>query len=247
MFAPALRRARVLGAFAAASLILASACYRAPVTAPAATLVVENGFSPGTDLRDVLDHGVPAIGMPRPDALVTRDAMLIEYAARSGDYIIAPLAWSTTYVLAVAGADSASAIPDVSQREALARDAVSVDARGSTEPFGWLTDAGCAIDVPLPHGATRAVIAYAAGDDTARQLAERIAARSPAASRVAPVPADSIAFALARGDVAAAVMPLARDETMACGTRDNTPVIRGAAPLVDTRAHVIKRLSRGTP
>jgi hypothetical protein len=183
--------------------------------------------------------------MLRPSVVVTRDPDLLAYAARRGEYKIDALAWSTTYVLAIAGADSASVIPAVAEREAMARDVVSVSARGAVEPFPWLADTGCVIDVPVPTGTSRAVVAYAAGDVTARQLAERVAARSPAAPRVTPVAADSIAHALASGSVAAAVFPLVRDSVATCGTRDGAPVIRGAVPLVDTRAHVITR--RGTP
>lgn len=58
----------------------------------------------GEDLRRAIDAGV--------DALVTRDAATLAYARARTGYNVAPLTWSTTYVLATAAAaDSVSDVP----------------------------------------------------------------------------------------------------------------------------------------
>jgi hypothetical protein len=59
------------------------------------------------------------------------------------------------------------------------------------------------------------------------------------------LPRDSLATALASGHAAAAVMPIARDWTMPCGTRAGLAPPSGAIPLVDARDHVIIRRGSG--
>jgi hypothetical protein len=193
---------------------------------------------PNTDLRDVLDRSAHW-----PDVIVTSDPDVIAYAARTSAWLVAPLPWVTTYALA--GPDSVRPNFSPADRDALARDAVSVEARGAEPPFAWLTDSTCAFVAAVQPGEARPIIGYPAGDAIARQLAERIAARGAVTRRVAPFAASQLPSLIADRNIDLIVLPIARDASMKCGTRGNTPVLRGAAPLVDTRSHVIVRRGSG--
>jgi hypothetical protein len=222
-------------------------------------VIVPYVASPGADLREILDGR----GAYRLDVLVTEDANVIAYAAGRANLLVAALPWSATYVLVPARARSEVTVPSPAERSALARDAVTTDARGAAEPFPWITDAGCAATAAVAAAEPRPVVAYAAGDATARQLAERIVSLAGANAaapwiaaafgghptglklRIAPLDADSIGMALAAGSVAAAVLPVARDPRTSCATAGNAHVTASAIPLVDTRAHVIVRRGSG--
>jgi hypothetical protein len=194
--------------------------------------------------------------------VVSRDPDLLDYARRRSGYLVQALPWNTTYVLVTAGADSAPSGPSDAQREALARDAVTGDARGALGPFGWLTDPACLHEIPRATAAPRSIVAYPTGDAIARQIAERtvslaaggsreawlpavLARNSTTGARIASVDPDSITRALTTGRAAAAIIPVARDWTTPCGTRANLPLPRGAIALVDARDHIIVRLGSG--
>lgn len=198
--------------------------------------------APAGDLRDVLDVGMP--GGVRPDVIVSRDPGLLAYATARDAHFTAPLPWSLTYVLTSSAAHPLFSATTLDQREALARDAVRADARGAREPFPWLTDSSCASQSPASTTIPRRVIAYAADDETARELAERIAALA-GPLQVVPMPADSIAVAIAEGRIAAAVRAIARDPRTRCTTRDDARVAANAIPLVDAREHAIVRRGSG--
>jgi hypothetical protein len=231
-----------------------------------AAIVVTLRASPGGDLRDALELGA---GGQRPDVLVTREPAVLAYARRRAEYLVEPLPWSATYVFAVARHTPAPILPQLAEREALARDAVATAARGAAEPFAWLADSACAASShgrmagPTTRSGSRPVVAYAAGDPTARQLAERVVSlagtadapvwlvgalgainRSSVPQAVA-VPSDSIPAALADGRAAAAVFAVPRDPRTRCGTRGDMTVHSGAIPLVDARAHAIVRRGSG--
>jgi hypothetical protein len=232
-------------------------CERRAAAAVAPVLIAERP-APETDLRDVLDRGLPATRAPRPDVVVTRDANVLAYAASSTDYFTVVLPWNRTYVLA--SADSASSVPSQGERDALARDAVTGDTRGATGPFAWLTDPSCIAHFAPASTSSKSVVAYAAGDAIARQLAERVVAlagagvrpawlpatlaSSAAAPRIAAMALDSIFGALLSGRVAAAVMAMPRDPRSRCGT-PSAPLAARAVPLVDSRAHAIVRRGSG--
>jgi len=219
--------------------------------------------SAGVDLRELLDGVRLPAGERRPDVLVTRDAGVLEYAAGLAGYLTAALPWSATYVLVPARATSVAALPPVAERDALARDAVTVDSRGAAVPFPWLSDSVCAVNAAVPAGHLRPMVAYAAGDTTARQLAERIVSLAAANGgsswltralepiaptaplRIVAVPADSIIAGLAGGGAVAAVLSVARDPRTPCATAGDARVPAGAIPLVDTRAHVLVRRGSG--
>jgi hypothetical protein len=233
-------------------------CERRVASTARSPVIVTETPGPGSDLRDVLDRGLPHTSAPRPDVVITRDPEVLSYAASGADYIIATLPWNRTYVLAAA--DAATTIPSDAERAALARDAVTADARGAVQPFAWLTDSNCVAPAALSSTTPRSIVAYAAGDAIARQLAERIVALAsggarpawlPAqlaqgaqAPRVAPVVTDSIAGALATGRAAAAVVAIPRDPRAQCGT-PSAPLPWRAIPLLDSRAHVIVRRGSG--
>jgi hypothetical protein len=233
----------------------------------AAPVIVPLEAQARVDLRDVLELGVTTARGQRPDVLVTRDPEVIAYARQRPDLFMEALPWSTTYVLIPAHNDPAPTIPappSPAARDAMARDAVTADARGAAEPFAWRSDAHCAQSSgSVPPAAARPVVVYAEGDATARQLAERIVSLAAAGSRpawlpaatggqaqatilhVSPMPADSVPAALAAGRAVAAVLAIPRDPRQRCGTSDDASVPAGAAPLVDTRAHVIVRRGSG--
>ncbi|HVA58265.1 MAG: hypothetical protein WBQ26_15125 [Gemmatimonadaceae bacterium] len=228
---------------------------------PAADLpVIEyDELPPGTDLRDVLDRGIPGAGAARADLVFTRDPGVLAYAARRDDYRAVALPWDRTYALVVPNADS-TAPPDSVEREALARDAVRSDARGAAGPFWWQGDTTC--NLPAPGAAALPVVGFAAGDSIGRELAERIVALATSPGRpawippelgasrrgplrTAPMAADSLGEAIASGRVAAAVLAYPRIRPPGCDAARRTPAGAATIPLIDSRAHVLIRRGSG--
>lgn len=216
----------------------------------------------GADLRDALEGRLLHMGVPQPDIVVSRDPDLLDFARRRAGYLVQPLPWNTTYILVTVGDDAAPSALTDAQREALARDAVTGDARGAMGPFGWLTDRSCLHEIAEATSAQRPIVVYPTGDAIARQIAERVVSLAAAGSRPAWLPAvlgrnsttgarvasirqDSITSVLTTSRAAAAIIPVARDWTTPCGTRDNLPLPRGAIPLVDARDHIIVRRGSG--
>lgn len=215
----------------------------------------------GTDGRDVLELGLPSRDGRRPDVFVTRDPALIAFARQRSEFITTPLPWRRTYVMMVARAHAYTRVPSAAERDALARDVVSVEARGAMEPFAWLSDSSCAI-APRSIASTAPLIAYVRDDPVSRALAERVVSlaaaeprrdwlalgpesRNAGALRAIPMARSSIPAALAEGRVRAAVLPIERDPRARCGFRDVGRLHAGAVPLVDTREHVIVRRGSG--
>lgn len=217
-----------------------------------------------SDGRDILELGLPARNGRRPDVFVTRDLGLLAYAQQRGEslYTTTPLPWRTTYIMLTARAATGASLPSSAERGALARDAVTGDARGAREPFSWLSDSSCAIPPQLRASTAPPLIAYARHDSVARELASRIvslaaseptpawlllatAEGGPSALRAIPMPESSIPAALAEGRLLAAVLPIERDPRARCGFRNVGRLHAGAIPLVDTREHVIVRRGSG--
>jgi hypothetical protein len=199
----------------------------------------------GIDLRELLDGAPLPAGGHRPDVVVTTDADVVAYATGRADYLVAALPWSVTYVLVPERATQVISFPTRAERDAIARDAVTADARGAAEPFPWLTDTACADIGTFPMTARRPVVGYSAGDATARQLAERIVSL---AGVKGGLPWATVAVGgdtSARGGDTADVLPVERDPRTVCTTAGNARVPAGAVPLVDTRAHVIVRRGSG--
>ena len=201
-------------------------------------IVVPYAAPPGADLRELLDGG----GAYRLNVLVTDNANVIAYAARRANYLVVALPWSVTYVLVTSRATPVIGSLTAGMRDAIARNALTADARGAAEPFPWLTDSACAI-AAVPMDRAGQVIGYPEGNATAQELAERMVSLAGAHGGtpwVATALADS-----ALGGVAAAVRALDRDPRSACTTAGNARVPAGAIPLVDTRAHAIVRRGSG--
>ncbi|MEE8192885.1 MAG: ABC transporter substrate-binding protein [Gemmatimonadales bacterium] len=156
----------------------------------------------GAETRDLLEDGV--------DVLLTADRAVIDYAATRPEFVDTALAWNRTYVLLsttrvreVRGGGTASDLP-ADLLDAIARDAVSGDARGHRPP-SWWDDLGSCSGVarvlsglpPVPRGAYRSGprrIVYALGDPVAQGLAERIVALAGAGPGSS---AEAVAFAAA--------------------------------------------------
>ncbi len=234
-------------------------CAGTPIPPLAPAVVHFGGVPMGTDLRDVLDRGMPDAGGRLPDVVVTRDPELLAYAERRGEYRSVPLVWDRTYVLLVPAADSMVAIPSPADRDELARDAVRADARGAEPPLPWPGEHACLGPSAAPAPSPPAVLAYAEGDPIARQLAARIVAlANPAAqpawipgrlarqmARARPAPRDSIAHLLAAGRVAGAITYFSRVPRIACDSLGPVPPGYAAVPLVDSRAHALVRRGSG--
>jgi hypothetical protein len=218
--------------------------YHLPETDPAPTTLEPVGagrpvrmLSPPPDLRDAIDAGA--------DLVVTDDPATLAYAAGRPELTSVPLPWSRTYALALTVAAESLVVTATGFREALARDAVRVDARAAAPPpFPTACAPGPAGVSPPPGSRPAARIGYAAGDGTARDLAARLAALGVAGAR-AIVPMDAPALAAARrdGSEVAFVVTLPR----AAGVCEGLSAPPGAAvvPLVDVRAHALVR--RGAP
>lgn len=217
-------------------------------------LAVRGG--PGTDPRDLIDAGA--------DLLVTRDATAIQYAAGRPDLLTFALPWDRTYVLVsltpmgakLAGegitGDSAGG---ARFRSALARDAVSADARGAEPPFWWEAGVRCSTSSGAPaspHGSRLpggGRVAYPQGDRTARELAARLVALIGTTGTAPLVAAglSPVAFAtsVSAGDAAGFVLPLARRAPASCHDRPAWPAGATVFPLVDTRARLVVRRGAG--
>jgi hypothetical protein len=210
-------------------------------SSPQGKPVVDLQLKPNSDLRDALDNGT--------DLVVTRDPAVADYIAARPGFATFPLPWSRTYVLLQPrGAEALDVSTGTdSLRRSLARDVVRADARPTESPF-WSEDlASCAnlqpSDRPQPD-ATRVV--YRAGDDVARQLAERIVALAgDKRLRATPLGQTQLAAALKQGTERAYVIALPHQTLAPC--RDAASLGDGPRilPLIDTRARAIVR--RGSP
>jgi len=210
------------------------------------------------DPRELLDAG--------EDLLVTDDPVVLAYAATLSAVEALPMPWDRTYALL---AQASPSEPDAqgaerAMREALARDAVRAEARGSdprasarpapeceeiAAPVALEFDAG--LPAP-PPSASVARIVYPREDRTARELAERLAALAGAQPGptlpawvtrlprvVEGLPGDGFAEALRRRSEAAFVLPLPRESRLPCALRFQPGPGWVLHHLVDSRSRVI--------
>ena len=177
--------------------------------------------APAGDLRDAIDQGV--------DLIHAADPALLEYARLRPGHSTVALPWSRTAVLLVpAGSPGVgAAIPadTAGFLAALAREVVRADARPAEAPFWWTARAACPPwPAPKARRAPTATIAYPAGSQVARDLAERIVAlagsdstgRGAAALTARGLPADSFAVALRLGGERGYVLDLPRHSPVPC-------------------------------
>jgi hypothetical protein len=202
--------------------------------------VLEVRVSPNGDLRDALDGGA--------DLVVTRDPAAVEYAAQRPEFEIFTLPWSRTYLLV----QRPGAMPvegasyDESFRRSLAQDAVRVDARPAQIRSWW--NGPCSMEtlmeVTVP---TASRVAYAQGDEAARQLAERIIALAPDSAPLTAVGLDPTQFARARyyGEDRAYIVAVPLRPLSPCRESADLTNRERVMPLIDTRARAIVR--RGSP
>lgn len=201
--------------------------------------------------RDLLDAGV--------DLLVTDDPAVLAYAAGRSDLTTAPLPWERTYVVVTGPVAPAPLVPGgiaTRDREALARDAVRIDARAAAGPFWWDAGAGCPMPAPASLGPPRggrgaARTVYPRGDPVARDLANRLVALSGGGAVASGLSPDAFAAALREGAAAAYVLALPRRPLDSCLALQaliaRAPWLepRAVVPLVDVRRRVIARRGVG--
>jgi hypothetical protein len=220
--------------------------------------------APG-DPRDLLDRGV--------DMLLTRNPAALRYAAALPSFQSAPLQWQRTHVLLTPGRARGVRLLSDAQREALADDAVRGEARGAAGPFWWQMLSDCvmgegqrSLSSPMPR------IVYDAGDDVARDLAERfvglVRASGPGAiafldvllpdrpgrtyQRATGLTGEALMRARRQGADAGYVISLDSHPLDPC--RDLQVLTEDArwldsetiVPLVDTRVHAIMRRGRSS-
>jgi hypothetical protein len=214
----------------------------------------------GTDLRRAIDAGV--------DLLVTHDAAVIAYARARSGYLIEPLTWSSTYVLAASGdGDGQADVP----ADALPSAVVGAAARPAQPPFWW-DGCGAVLEAgdrfaPAPAGTTAGQtgrILFLRDDPVSRAIAERITAlargRAPQwlasrlASHAAPtavgVGRAELRTALEDGGALAVVTRMRRVEHGGCNpdsALEHAPLLRRwhLTPLIDVRDDLVYRAGIG--
>src|SRR5438552_2355013 len=185
-------------------------------------------FAASGDARDLLDAGV--------DLLVTRDRALRDYAATLQNHTVVALPWDRTYVF-VTGDAGATRFEAGGLEQA-----VHAEARRAEGDFWWrdLRACGIARDTAPPAPTSKRIL-YSRGDQTARELAGRLAALTHAvATGRAP---DDFSAALAGGKDWGYVVGLPRVTADACrSARDLLPTWPATfTALVDTRPTAIVR------
>ncbi len=185
-------------------------------------------FAASGDARDLLDAGV--------DLLITRDRALRDYAATLQNHTVVALPWDRTYVFVTA--DAGGSRFDTGGLE----QAVRAEARRAEGDSWWrdLRACGMARDTAPPAPTSKRIL-YSRGDQTARELAGRLAALTHAvATGRAP---DDFTAALAGGKDWGYVVALPRVTADACrSAKDLVPTWPASfTALVDTRPTAIVR------
>jgi len=195
----------------------------------------------GSDLRDALDRGV--------DLVPTDDPTLLEYAGRRPELTTAALPWTRTYGLVLSPTRPPllpSSMTDSSAfRDALARDAVPVSARGAEPPYWWEDSARCGITgsgKPPSHEAPEETVVYPQDDPVGRALAERIVALThDSRIRARGLDAGELADALHAGSPRGVILALPRNPLAPCREMAGWAGGGHLVPLVDVRATLILR------
>ncbi len=216
------------------------------------------------DARDGLDQDV--------DLLLTRDRGTLDYAATLPHFQSLPLPWQRTRLLVMPGRAPGSPSLSEQAREVLAVDAVRGEARGAQGPFWWETAAACRVALsPAQTGPPfEPRVVYDAGDDAARDLAERFVglmrASGPAAAafveallpdrprrayrRANGLTGDALDRAVRLGRDAGYVVAVDSRPLDACAEIealvDRAPWLdpATAVPLIDTRLHALVKRGR---
>jgi hypothetical protein len=192
--------------------------------------------SPALDERDLLDrpHGVHGV-----DVLITRDRAALSYGGSKPGFSLVPLPWDRTYVV-VAPVVYPELGPDVDLvKQSIAREVLRSDSRVAAGPFWWETS-GCGTKPPLPMGRRKEVV-YLQGDQTAREIAERLVALQQAPGRATSLAPDAYVSSLAAGEAAMYVVALPRSDPGSCREQPAWPTGSSVVALVDSRAEAIVR------
>jgi hypothetical protein len=190
------------------------------------------------DLRDAIDAGI--------DLVISSDPDLLEYAGKRPGLGRTALPWHRLYLFLAPSGDVGGLLPSDTAgfRAALAQNVVRTDARPA-ETSTWADSAvRCGVAAARAASASK-VLAYPAGDATARELAERLVALGGSAASVRPLEPDSFAAALRRGDAAGFIVRGPLLAPAPCTQSAGWPAGARATPLVETRAHALVR--RGAP
>lgn len=203
------------------------------------------------DPRDALDGRGST---PRADLLLTDDPAVLDYARQQSGFTVTALPWETTYVLLVPRAAPVT-VPS-GDREALAREAVRIDARAALQPHWWTADARCR--EPAGRGRRDNHVAFSRSDPVARALAERLVAMAatpdpppwlgtllPASSggprRVLALGPGDLDDALRQGRHAAFVLAYPRAAPLDCRDLEPRPAQAAEVALIDARRHLVIR------
>jgi hypothetical protein len=186
-------------------------------------------FAGGGDARDLLDAGV--------DLLISRDRVLRDYAATVPNFTVVALPWDRTYVFVTSEAGG-------TRYDGLEQ-SVRAEARRPEGGFWWLDLRACGPpSTTSPPAATRTQrrIIYPRSDQTARELAGRLAALTRSGVAVARG-SDEFEAALEAGRDFGYIVALPRVALDPCRVaKDLLPTWAATVTaLVDTRATAIAR------
>ena len=208
------------------------------VAPPAPTAaIVRFQVNPSTlDQRDLLDRSTAG----RVDLLITTDPGTIGYAGSKPGFTAVPLAWDRTYVV-VAPTVRPELGPDLNLfKRSLVREVVRAESRVADGPAWWETS-GCSGTTPLLPMGRRAAVVYLEGDQTAREIAERLVALQRTPVQTMALPRDRFVSSLAAGEASMYVLSLPRTDPGSCGRKPAWPSASSVLPLVDSRAHALVR------
>jgi hypothetical protein len=215
------------------------------------------------DPRDLIDAGA--------DLLVSRDPLVVQYAASMDDVQVLPLPWDLVYVATAPLRTTHPAAVDTLHLSDVVAGAAQVDARSPESPLWWDDLGICrlqsSVSAPIDPGSVAGRVVYESGDAVGRALTERLVAL--ASVRALPELTDRperliathvghgvLASALAAGRELAYVLPLPREVLDPCakiaGLRSRMPWAAPVdlrwvlVPLVETRNQAIVRRGIGT-
>jgi hypothetical protein len=190
------------------------------------------------DQRDLIDPAGRAEG--GMDLVITRDPVVVEYARIKPDFSVIALPWDRAYlaVIPVVGPDLESA--GAGFRESLARDVVRARSRAAQGPFWW-EGAPCRGTMPIQPMGRQPQVVYLQGDQTAREVAERLVATQRTRLRATGLALDAFTASLAGGEAAMYVLSLPRTFPGNCSTIPAWPSASSLTPLIDVGAHALVR------
>lgn len=215
------------------------------------------------DPRDLIDAGA--------DLLVSRDPLVVQYAASIDGVEVLPLPWDQVYVAVAPLRTSHPAAVDTQHLSDLVVGAVQGDTR-HPESKPWWDDLGIcrlqsSVSAPIDPGSVAGRVVYQSGDAVGRALTERLVALGSvrALPELTDMPERLVATrvgngvfasALAAGRELAYVLPLPREVLDPCamiaGLRSRMPWVAPIdlrwvlVPLVETRSQAIVRRGIGT-